>query len=484
MIINQDIVKYLSKQKSLAKERLIAYVQDQQSQFYPQRDLYHKLWEALEGFLNKTIANRWIIVPGLRGVGKTTLMAQLYLDLLRKYYLNLDLDFYFISLDEVSSIYNSNLNEIIQAIEYLEGEHLEKINKRIVLFLDEVQYDKQWSIIAKTVYDRTKNFFILASGSSAIALQSNADVARRAIFEKLTPLSFIEYQTIINKDFDSQQAREIQKQLREILFASNSAEDLFNKLSKFEKKISTLISSIDEILLEDYLCTGTLPFALGETNKIQIYNSINQILDRIIDKDVCGFGNFDSKTSSKIKRLLFILADIDVISVSKLSEALDMDRIVVNNVLEALEKTELIIKASAYGNNLKAVRKPAKYLFMSPALRMTFYNISGEEQASLSKQGKLLEDLFASYFYQNFLLTGLASLNYDANEASADFVLQIANKRKIAIELGLGQKESSQLIKTMKKIKCNYGILFSSSKLFLDKEHNLVRLPKEYLLLA
>ena len=484
MSINQDIVKYLSKQKSLAKDRAMAYVQDVSGSVYPRRDLYQKIKHHIEKFLAKTSETRWLIMPGLRGIGKTTLMAQLYLDLLQEQYQNSELNLYFVSLDELSSLYGSNLVELLAALEYLEGEHFERMTKHIILFLDEVQYDEKWALAVKTLYDKTKNIFILCSGSSAIALQSNADVARRAVFEKLTPLSFIEYQAITNTEFKTTKAQAIQKKLREIIFFSCSADEVYKQIKTIEKEINPFIYAVDEIVFEDYLSIGTLAFALKQDSKTQTYDAINKVIDRIIDKDISKLANFDLKTSSKIKRLLFILSDIDTISITKLSEVLDIDRLVVNNILEALEQSELLIKVPAYGANLKAVKKPSKYLFMSSALRMAFYAVGGNEQVYLSKQGRLLEDLFASYFYQNFLLNGSASLNYDASEGSADFILQIANRERIAVELGQGVKDSSQLIKTMKKIKCSYGILLSSSKLFYDEEHNIIRLPKEYLLFS
>lgn len=63
----------------------------------------------------------------------------------------------------------------------------------MVLFLDEVQYDKTWGLALKSLYDRTDKVFIFSTGSAALMLNTNADIARRTVFEKMQPLSFTEY---------------------------------------------------------------------------------------------------------------------------------------------------------------------------------------------------------------------------------------------------------------------------------------------------
>jgi len=119
--------------------------------------------------------------------------------------------------------------------------------------------------------------------------------------------------------------------------------------------------------------------------------------------------------------------------------------------LDALEKAEVLIKIPAYGSNMTAAKKANKYLFMSPAIRMSFYYITGLESTFLVRQGKLLEDLVGSHLYREFILKNQAAIRYDSEEGGADFILQILNKKQIIIEVGLGEKGTKKLSAPWKK---------------------------------
>ena len=43
---------------------------------------------------------------------------------------------------------------------------LETVNEPIFLLIDEAQYDKDWSLTGKIIFDDTKNIFIIFTGSS------------------------------------------------------------------------------------------------------------------------------------------------------------------------------------------------------------------------------------------------------------------------------------------------------------------------------
>ena len=82
----------------------------------------------------------------------------------------------------------------------------------------------------KSLHDKARNIFIFCTGSSAVSLQSNPDVVRRAQFEKLYPLSFGEYQMIKNNKFPVQG---LKHEIMTALYESESAEEAFNNLKKF-----------------------------------------------------------------------------------------------------------------------------------------------------------------------------------------------------------------------------------------------------------
>ena len=191
--MKEATLNYVQGQIAQAPHRLKGHITDPAGKVYPQRHIYKKLERHLDDFLSGKTEQRWIIVPGLRGVGKTTVLSQLFLKLQPRFDALRTL---YVSLDEATGLLNSNLVEILEAYESILGESFERAKKPIFLFIDEVQYDPKWGLALKSLYDRTKQVFIFCTGSSAVSLQTNPDVYRRVVVEKLYPLSFPEYQML------------------------------------------------------------------------------------------------------------------------------------------------------------------------------------------------------------------------------------------------------------------------------------------------
>ena len=480
MAIKQELISYLQNQLVQAKPKLLAFTKSGSGKSYPTRNIYIKLKQYVDDFLKKSSEKRWVIVPGLRGVGKTTVLAQLFLylesnehDKINKIY---------IALDDAMNILNVSLKEVIAAYEYLLGTSYEKLNIPTFIFIDEVQSDPKWAITLKTLYDRTKNVFIICSGSSALHLQTNADVARRAYLEKLFPMSFTEFQTI---RYGTYPVKNLKQEIKQALFYSQNAEIVFQRLKTAGKEVNQYWSEVDRFTINEYLSKGNLPFLINETGDTLLYNSINILLDKIIVNDIKELSKFNKSTLGIIKRLLFLLADVsDVMSLNKLSSLLSINHITVANILKYLESAELLIRVPPYGSNVSQVKKPSKYLFMSPCIRGQLLSVSGNPSTAQTRQGKLLEDACGLYFHREFVVPQKGTLTYDSSEKSADFILQIENRLKVAVEVGLGDKEGTQAIKTTKERKCDYGIVFSSGELLLDKKNNIVKVPLDYFLLS
>ena len=81
-------------------------------------------------------------------------------------------------------------------------------------------------------------------------------------------------------------------------------------------------------------------------------------------------GSFDQDTLGAVKRILFAIAENDVTSVSVLANKFDINRLTIANIL-ILEKAELLVKIR-HTVQMTIANKPNKYLFMSPAIRMSF----------------------------------------------------------------------------------------------------------------
>jgi predicted AAA+ superfamily ATPase len=475
----EEILKYIQNQLVQAPYRLKSYTQDEHGKKYPQRSIYIKVDKYFRDFLhNPSARDRWIIIPGLRGVGKTTVLAQLFLN----HYQEVgDRRILYISLDEVVNILGSSLRDILAAYERILGESFEKLTKPVFIFIDEAQYDPKWASVLKSVYDRSNKVFIMCSGSSAVSLQTNPDVIRRAIFEKLFPTSFCEFLMIRD---DKYPVKNLKKNIKDALFGSVSAQDAYNKLKGYEQSVINFWAQVDRNYLDEYLKIGTLPFAIRIKDEARVYQTITLLLDKVINQDVQNLGRFDVKTIGNIKRVLFLLAESEVVSVQKLSSTLGVSVNTISGILEVLEYAELLVRVMPYGSNSRKVKKPSKYLFMSSAMRSAFLSVAGNEQMFATQRGHLVEDIVAMTLYREFVASSRGALNYDSSKAGADFILIIAEKNIIPIEVGMGEKTGTQVRNTMKKIKtAKYGVVISRSPLALLEDANVIKLPLDYFFL-
>ncbi|PIQ68794.1 MAG: hypothetical protein COV91_02210, partial [Candidatus Taylorbacteria bacterium CG11_big_fil_rev_8_21_14_0_20_46_11] len=70
------------------------------------------------------------------------------------------------------------------------------------------------------------------------------------------------------------------------------------------------------------------------------------------------------------------------------------------------------------------------------------------------------------------------------SKAGADFILTIASKNIIPIEVGVGEKLGTQVRSTMKKVRsAKYGIVICKNSLTLLEDANVVKVPLDYFLL-
>ncbi len=252
----------------------------------------------------------------------------------------------------------------------------------------------------------------------------------------------------------------LKEKIRQAVYFSVDAENVYSNLFKLQSEVNTYWSHIDRNDIKKYLSYGTLPFALTMPDEISIYNAISLLLDKIIKQDMLTLGNFDSNTLGVVKRILFAIAENDTTSLTTLEKKFAIHRLTISNIFEALEKAELLIKIPAHGSNMTIANKPNKYLFMSSAIRMSFFYFTGNENTYLTRQGKLLEDSVGAHLYREFILRSHGIFRYDSAQGGADFILQIGNDKKIIIEVGIGKKDSKQVINTMQKVKSDYGIIF------------------------
>lgn len=475
----QKIFDFLKDQIANADFRMKAYVFDEEGKRRLVRNAFLNLSMHVKNFLNNASSIRWITMYGLRGAGKTTLLAQLYEELKVPNKNKL-----FLSVDQVVGIFGVSLKEILEVYEELLGSSFEQLTEPIFLFLDEVQYDEKWALLLKTIYDRSNKVFIFTTGSSALSLQANADVARRAIFEKLYPMNFTEYIKVKSQKIEIQG---LDVSLQDAIFNSKDAKDCFLQLQKLEKKVQQYWLDVEYKEMDMYMRYGTLPFMVALKNEALVYDQIKKTLDRVISIDIPHITQFTSETVSKIPMILYTLAETDQLSLSSLSDKgeLDISRPVLSSILETLERTETIWRIYPHGSHVtQTTRQPSKYLFTTPAFRSMYFNFIGNVRTRENYKGKLLEDTVGLYLNRMFNGKIDTSVTYDSSSGGADFIVR-QGKEMIVLEVGYGEKPFKQVIETMakKSVNARYGMVVSERELEYNEERNTISVPLRYFLL-
>ena len=183
---NQNSIDlYLQQQLKDAYDNLLDIQKKDEGQLHPRRYLATEIEQAIDKFLvEQRDSDRWFILTGLRGVGKTTVLAQIYTHLKQS---NPGRKFnqLYISLDDIIGRVDVNLGQILDRYQNLLGSSWTQNPDPTFIFIDEVQTDPRWTRFLKAIYDKSRNTFFVCTGSSAADLQIDADVAgRRARLKK------------------------------------------------------------------------------------------------------------------------------------------------------------------------------------------------------------------------------------------------------------------------------------------------------------
>jgi len=472
MLFDEEINSYIySKQREINK-----HLEDIKNFNY--RDEYFKIKEYLDDYLEGNFERRFIILPGLRGVGKTTILFQIYDYLLNTKKISRK-NLLYLSMDQVTSYFQTDLLNVVD--NFLEEVHnVDKINlnKKIFIFVDESHFDKKWAISGKIIYDTTKNIFLIFTGSSALDLEINGDIARRMDKTPVFPNNFKEYLLLKHKiSIDCN----FSKKLKELIYFGDKKH--INEAMKCENKVYENLISLNnnpKIEFLSFLKSYGFPFTLNFEEE-ETYKKIFSMVESIVEKDIPSVKSFNSSTKDNIRRIILYIAlqKPGGTSNQKIANYLSISPTSVREILNTLEKTQLIFNVKPYGGSSKIVRKPWKYYFLSPSIKTAINFEIGRYNSNNRKcLGILAENLVASSLYKmskrDFQLLGLF---YPAKRGSSDFIIKTKFDELVPIEVGLGKKTKSQLQKDINNYNCKYGILVSNRYERIKYERNIIYIP-------
>lgn len=472
MISEEDLINYI-----YAKQREIKILSTNKLK-WENRILtiieYYRIKNHVDKFLKEDYYNRFIIMPGLRGVGKTTILYQLYKYLTKEKAVD-NLNILYLDVNDLRTHFKTDLMTVIES--FLTNIHqttIVDLNKKIFLLIDEAHLDENWANYGKLIFDKTHNVFMIFTGSSGLDFKVNADAVRRIKKEPIFPCNFREFLLLkhnlsINSD-----------NLTNLILKGD--EKSVNKAIKTEIEIRKTLSNLNNdpnIEFEKFLLGYRFPFALI-LNETEYYQKIIDITNRIITTDIPSLKNFNNMTNVNISRIITYLALEKPGGTSniKLANNLSISPKSVNDILNVLEKTQLIFSIKPYGTGGKILKKPWEYFFLSPSIKAAINFQLGRYDVNHKKcLATLVETLIiSSIFKLNITSNKSLGLFYDPNKKGVDFLIKNLDNI-IPIEVGIGKKTKSQLTIAMNNYNSDYGILVSNKTSNITLKDNIIYIP-------
>ena len=451
---------------------------------YPARLEYALITKYADDFFKTGSEPRFISLCGLRGVGKTTLLWQTANHIYQKH----PNDIYFFNVNTLRNL-GIDLHIALEAFQkHILKKRFNELLEPVTLLFDEVHDDDRWSKTLKILYDEARTAFILCTGSSALLLNSTADLARRMRIEKIYPFKFIEFiaaKSLLENGEMIGPETSLSDEIKETVFYGETPDEAFSKLISVESKVTLYLKKMTSImnvhfnpLWQDYMNYKNIPNFLFYENKTVIHDGILDLFKRVIYEDIPKFKPTLSDFS-KIERLLLRLAGSDEINPEKLSGIIGVKQSEINEIIDILSKAELLNVLLPFGGLDTKIVKNKKAFFMSPSLRGALLTTMYGQNLPDTFKSKLVEDVIVMYL-RRILTDGVISFTTGNHETNPDFVIET---REIPILLELGTAKTT--IRQIKKsnIDYRYGVLVSNGIVSPQLKEDCIQMPLSWFLL-
>lgn len=305
------------------------------------------------------------IILGARQVGKTTLLRELK-EHLQANNIARPEEIQMLNLDLMSDL--ELLSSQKNFIRFLQAKRVD--NRRLYIFVDEVQRLESPGTFFKGIYDLRWPVKFVLTGSSSLEIKAKVQeplTGRKRIFT-VHPFSFREFiqDPALSKALDQKE------------WDSHHLNLLLEKLY-------------------EYLVYGGYPRVAVEPRLDQKYQILQEIYSSYIEKDIAGL--LKIRRSLQFSRLVSLLASQvgQLVNVAEISNTLDLKQKTIHGYLRALEQTFVCGLVRPFFRNIrKELTKMPKIYFWDNGLR----NLPLEAFRSFEQRedrGNLLENFVFSY---------------------------------------------------------------------------------------
>lgn len=308
----------------------------------------------------------------------------------------------------------------------------------LFLFLDEVNYSKNWDKWLKTFFDERWPLRVVATSSSTAALRGRTVESGIGRWSEqfLTPYTFFEFQRLIKASVD----------------APSPDLDFFVTLrDAIESRAGVEPSTNDA--LRTFLLIGGFPellTAYGSSDTESALLRSQQVLRSEAVQRVAGMDIpqvFDVKNPLILERLLYVLAGqmCGLMNVSNLSTQMELARQTVHTYIDYLEKAFLIFTLPNYSSNEEKIhRKGRKVYFVDGAVRNAALQRGVAPMNDSGEWGHLIENAAASHLHALSLQSGGRLFHWREGEVEVDLVYSESDN-PIAFEVAKGSHSLSGL---------------------------------------
>ncbi|OGG21100.1 hypothetical protein A3D03_02590 [Candidatus Gottesmanbacteria bacterium RIFCSPHIGHO2_02_FULL_40_13] len=380
------------------------------------------LYYELVKYLNHKNA---LLITGMRQVGKTTLMRQIY-DVVKNPKLWFDFDN---PLDQ--KVFEDNDYKVI----YKRLVDMEKKAGKLSVFIDEIQNFPEITKVIKYLIDHHGVKFYL-TGSSNFYLKNlfPESLSGRKFLYELPPLSFQEY--LYFKDVDS--LKEIQN------FTLQGA---YKKNSIFAHKARAAE-------YDDFLMYGGFPEVVITEDKETKVMVLKNIFASFFEKGIKILSDYSDIRELRDMILLLVPRVCSMLDVSRLSSELSIDRVKIYRFLEFLQGTFFIRLLPKYSKSIdRSVAGGKKVYFTDTGL--------------LNVIGKVSEaQIFENAIINQLARYGKVSFYNKRNTAEIDAILD--NQTAFEVKLTGTEKDISKLSALSSELGISQS--FVISKKFQEKD--------------
>lgn len=380
-----------------------------------ERDIYSKIKTVID-------SEEAIVVTGMRRVGKTTLLRQIFESVKSENKIFLDLE------NPLNQKYFEEVNyeKILDNLEFLGLNS----SKKSYVFLDEIQFVKNIPSVVKYLLDHHKIKFFL-SGSSSFYLKnlfSESLAGRKYIFE-IFPFSFNEFLKIKKAEFN---LKNIKKKI---------SQPVFDEISRY---------------FDEYILYGGFPGVIQKESAAEKKMMLEDIFSSYFQLEIKQMGDF--KKINVIRDMILLLMERvgSKLDIQKLSIELGVARETIYNYIAFLEDTYFInlIKPHSRNKDIE-IRGASKFYLCDTGLINHFAKAS---------DGAIFENIV----FNALKLRGGVNYYQRKSGVEIDFILD----KKIAFEVKISPSEYD--LKKLKSLAAELELKFKIVSKKFNKLKNMI----------